>query len=1262
MRYSIILKLNGALADAAAVEWTEAPDPTASGAGWEPCLRLADGTWRIFSYGATDGRDLHWRDPGVVENIGLRYRLTPAGPWSAASADRKEIVIVALEPVGLVAEDWVVLPPAEAGHASTVLVRGAGAGAVAVEWARQGGESDWQPAEPLGNGQWRLVGTSPDLAGIEVVLRYRTEAGGPWSPVSRDAKIVVPEEGGGPVAPVLPFVLAAPALSGAGIVGDPLTLATGLWGGFPAPDLAVQWYRDGVAIDAATDLTYVPGADDDEAEVSGGVTASNPAGEVRVAAAGITVTYAPPVSGGALFEEIFDEGTGWQEVETAWDFTGQNLTFSVEGAGAEIDARSGVVRIPTDAPVAGAEVKVTARNSGGSAASGFVVTVEAAEVVEDRPRPAGAEDWDLHAVSLSAGTHTGVFTLNPDLGAVEVQWLGLDVEQYNGEDELAPHYNPTILQENGSWRHASAAGASHHLRRDGTIQRHIRLRYRTAADGPWSLHSENRRWLDATLIRQDPGMPDPGHPDGEAWHTMSFRTAEEVAKGLRGGCQEQFWHGSARSKSNPNLIIAGQDTGGFWYSDDDGVNWYHAEDSGLVTFGMQGVGIDPVNPDVWFGVGGEIYYTDLKRYAGIYKSTNRGKNWVRKLTIDTGIHHQRVPHNMCHDPTTESLPIGQRVWYAPVHYWDSNPGKIFRSTDGGETWAERASIPVSGTGAAVSGRLSTIWHHPSISGTLFLCTQAGLFKSTDGAARWTRMNGVGGLPLGEVVTLEINPRDGNEIYAVINQKGAAPGSLWRTTNGGTSWSQVTIPANFPASKVHVGMSNGAWQPLASRTLYLVGRGVTNPDGRLRVSHNGGASWFVAQINGRPGMTSAWQNNMSDSLGSSSRPELCTRILPHPNDPNKAVGHGMAHNFRTEDRGVTWTYSGEGFTGLIWGNFPSGVAFSDDPNRFAFGCTDTGMVITKDGGQTFWQTQAGKAPDPAGGSLKDSMHVVAIHPTDPNLIVGTVGFMSNSENTYIFRTSVPNPRTFAHGDWVRVTDTHGPYTFLHWHRTAPSVIYSGDRRSTNAGLSFSGYPSGIGRVVDCLRADNDVIYGISGSGADTELRWSQDRGNTASLFVRVGWNVTAGDVRRFIVTAHPTNRNVIFTRSANGDLARYDRASNSWRTNYGLIAQTRAANPGMPSNFPASVASIAIDPQDPECVYVAMLSPGYQTLWRTQNGQSASPTWENITYNMFRVSRGILAVHPHTGDVFFGTNGIGAARLIPPPKPRSHPSLYTRFDV
>ena len=164
MNYSIVFKLKGAIAEAVAVEWTDRAEPKGSGDGWEPCVRLKNGDWRIFSYGATDGRAAHWRDPGLFDNIGLRYRLAAAGRWSAVSEGRKAITIVAVAPAALAAADWTPLAPADAGGAiGAFVLSGAAAGARAVEWSRAGAV-DWQPCLDLGAGRWRPAATA-GLAG-----------------------------------------------------------------------------------------------------------------------------------------------------------------------------------------------------------------------------------------------------------------------------------------------------------------------------------------------------------------------------------------------------------------------------------------------------------------------------------------------------------------------------------------------------------------------------------------------------------------------------------------------------------------------------------------------------------------------------------------------------------------------------------------------------------------------------------------------------------------------------------------------------------------------------------------------------------------------------------------------------------------------------------------------------------------------------------------------------------------------------------------
>ena len=175
-----------------------------------------------------------------------------------------------------------------------------------------------------------------------------------------------------------PVLLDAPSLAGTGRIGHEVGVETGRWGGKPAPALAVRWLRGGAEIDGATGASYLPVAADDGAELRARIVATSIAGSLAAETAALRVTYPAPVAAGELPDEVFDQGSGTETVPTAFAFGGAGLRYAVTGAGAGIDAETGLVSIPTDVAVDGARVTVTASNSGGSVSLSFLVAVEAA--------------------------------------------------------------------------------------------------------------------------------------------------------------------------------------------------------------------------------------------------------------------------------------------------------------------------------------------------------------------------------------------------------------------------------------------------------------------------------------------------------------------------------------------------------------------------------------------------------------------------------------------------------------------------------------------------------------------------------------------------------------------------------------------------------------------------------------------------------------------------------------------------------------------
>lgn len=80
-----------------------------------------------------------------------------------------------------------------------------------------------------------------------------------------------------PVEVTAPVNTAVPAITGSPTVGQTLTLSNGSWNNDPT-SYARQWYRDEVAISGATGSSYVLIEDDEDAEITGGVIATNAGG------------------------------------------------------------------------------------------------------------------------------------------------------------------------------------------------------------------------------------------------------------------------------------------------------------------------------------------------------------------------------------------------------------------------------------------------------------------------------------------------------------------------------------------------------------------------------------------------------------------------------------------------------------------------------------------------------------------------------------------------------------------------------------------------------------------------------------------------------------------------------------------------------------------------------------------------------------------------------------------------------------------------
>ena len=301
---------------------------------------------------------------------------------------------------------------------------------------------------------------------------------------------------------------------------------------------------------------------------------------------------------------------------------------------------------------------------------------------------------------------------------------------------------------------------------------------------------------------------------------------------------------------------------GLLKSSNGGETW-SAAGNGLPSPYAYLVVIDPVTPSTLFAVIGGLN-------GGIFKSTNGGASWN---ALNTGLTNPFFSFLII-DPSTPSKLYALASVPAPPN----PPGAVLlTSTDGGETWAVRA------TGLPANTSVRSLAVAPSNSSVIYATVSLGvpggppgtaILRSVDGGESWTSLST--GLPTGAFVTnLIVDPRNASVIYVMIVFPFAEAGGILKSTDGGESWTALrpNLPANTPIQSLVIDPGN-------SSMMYIIA------DGSIYKTVDGGAQWNRATA----GLTAI------DVLS----------LATNRTDPavvNAGVGNSI---FKSSDTGVTWS--------------------------------------------------------------------------------------------------------------------------------------------------------------------------------------------------------------------------------------------------------------------------------------------------------------------------------------------------------------------
>jgi photosystem II stability/assembly factor-like uncharacterized protein len=242
--------------------------------------------------------------------------------------------------------------------------------------------------------------------------------------------------------------------------------------------------------------------------------------------------------------------------------------------------------------------------------------------------------------------------------------------------------------------------------------------------------------------------------------------------------------------SQPRTFYMGVASGGLFRTSDGGVSWTPISDGKIPLGSMGSIAVADSDPNiVYVGTGSDSVRSNVSTGRGVYRTVDGGATWRFVGLYNAG----QIGAVRIH-PTNPEI-----VWVAA--YGDAfkrnQERGVFKTADGGKTW-KKVLFVNDGVGAmdveiqpgnpnVVYAWMSRLERKPwtIISGS----RDGGLYKSTDGGEKFTRITA--GLPADLIgkANLAVTNAKPDRVYALIEAKPG--GGLYRSDDAGQTWALVS---------------------------------------------------------------------------------------------------------------------------------------------------------------------------------------------------------------------------------------------------------------------------------------------------------------------------------------------------------------------------------------------------------------------------------------------------------------------------------------
>ncbi len=302
-----------------------------------------------------------------------------------------------------------------------------------------------------------------------------------------------------------------------------------------------------------------------------------------------------------------------------------------------------------------------------------------------------------------------------------------------------------------------------------------------------------------------------------------------------------------REPSGKITLFVGAASGGVWKSvwksDDSGTRYRPVFDEQRVQ-SIGAIALDPKNSrNVWVGAGESWTRNTVSIGDGIYKSTDGGETWTH-----AGLDKSERVAKIAVSPKNSDTVFAA----VPGALWSDSPDRgLYKTADGGKTWQQVLKGPNLSTGctdiaidpanpdimfAATWDFRRRGWEYRSGGESPTAPSASGLFRSTDGGNTWTEITteankGFPKKPYGRIA-VAIAPSNAKRVYAFVESPNSA---LFVSDDGGMTWEKRDKSQWM------------VWRPFYFANLIVDPKNpdrLFKPDGSLIVSEDGGKSFAV----------------------------------------------------------------------------------------------------------------------------------------------------------------------------------------------------------------------------------------------------------------------------------------------------------------------------------------------------------------------------------------------------------------------------------